>query len=319
MGYHLLLIAVALFILFLGAEALVRGSASLAVRLGLSPLAVGLTIVAFGTSSPELFVSLQSAFAGQGDIAVGNVVGSNAFNIGVILGLTALICPIPVHVQVVKWDAPVALLVALLLPLLLIGGDLTRGEGGWLLVGLLVYVIINFKMLRTATPSASGGSIPVDPPHTFKHGYYDALLIIGGLLVLVVGSHMLVTQAIAVARAWGVSEAVIGLTIIAAGTSMPELATSITAAFRRQSDIAIGNVVGSNIFNILGILGCSSICAPLVAPGIAWIDYGAMVLFTVMLVPIVWTGYTIRRIEGAGLLVVYAAYLWILWPAAASA
>lgn len=317
MAGNLVFIILALLLLFAGAEALVRGSSSLALRAGLSPLMVGLTIVAFGTSSPELVVSVEAALSGQGDISVGNVVGSNSFNIGIILGLTALICPIPVHYQIIRIDAPIALVVAGLLWLLLLNGQLGRLEGALLFTGIVTYTFMNlyFARRQSALPNVvADPSADVSVPGVTSRWQIDAGLIIGGLAVLVFGSNLLVTNAIVVAESLGVSQAIIGLTIVAAGTSMPELATSVVAALRKQPDIAIGNIVGSNIFNILGILGIASLISPLTAPGIAWSDYAAMILFTVLLIPLLYTGRLLHRVEGAFLLALYGVYLFVLWP-----
>lgn len=309
---NLVLIAGALVLLFFGAEGLVRGSASLALRAGLSPLLVGLTIVAFGTSSPELVVSVQAALDNQGDLSVGNVVGSNIFNIGVILGLTALICPVGVHRQIIRFDAPLALAVAFLMVFLLLDGTLGLREGGLLFAGIIAYIGINVILARRE--SGGAGNDAAFGTGVSRHWGFDIVLILAGLALLVFGSRLLVVNSIALARMFDVSEAVIGLTIVAAGTSMPELATSLVAAFRRQPDIAIGNVVGSNIFNILGILGLAAVVSPLHAPGISMVDYGAMVLFTVLLLPLLYTGRMLQRAEGMLLLSLYGIYLFFLWP-----
>lgn len=280
-------IVFALVLLFAGAEGLVRGSASLALRAGLSRLMVGLTIVAFGTSSPELVVSVKTALSNQGDISVGNVIGSNSFNIGVILGLTAMVCPIPVNRQIVKIDAPIALGVSLLLPLLLLNHILGRVEGFLLLAGIIAYIWLSvFLGRREGVTDQSVVSVP----SVSRHWIIDVAFVVVGLAVLVLGSRILVEHSVLLAKALGVSEVLIGLTIIAAGTSMPELATSMVAALRREPDIAIGNIVGSNIFNILAILGAASMLSPLHASGISALDYGAMIIFTVLLIPLLYTG-----------------------------
>lgn len=302
-------IVFALVLLFAGAEGLVRGSASLALRAGLSRLMVGLTIVAFGTSSPELMVSVKTALSNQGDISVGNVIGSNSFNIGVILGLTALVCPIPVNRQIVKIDAPIALGVALLLPLMLLNHILGRVEGFLLLAGIIAYIWLSvFLGRREGVTDQSDVSVP----SVSRHWIIDVAFIVVGLAVLVLGSRILVEHSVLLAKAIGVSEALIGLTIIAAGTSMPELATSLVAALRREPDIAVGNIVGSNIFNILAILGVASIMSPLHASGISALDYGAMIVFTVLLIPLLYTGRILHRLEGALLLGLYGCYLFML-------
>jgi len=311
MAIHLAYISFALLLLFAGAESLVRGSTSLALRAGLSRLMIGLTIVAFGTSSPELVVSIKAALSQQGDISVGNVVGSNSFNIGVILGLTALVCPIPVHSQVIKVDAPIALGAAILLPFLLLNQTLGRVEGLMLIAGIAAYTWMSVLLGRR---EGAGEQIDASAPSVSRHWIIDVAFIGAGLGVLVLGSRLLVDHSVALAKALGVSEAVIGLTIVAAGTSMPELATSVVAAVRKQPDIAVGNIVGSNVFNILAILGVASTISPLHAPGVSMLDYAVVIGFTVLLIPMLYTGRLLHRLEGTTLLALYGAYLFSLWP-----
>lgn len=308
------LIVVALLLLFGGAELLVRGSASLAARAGLTPLVIGLTVVAFGTSSPELAVSLKAAFAGQGDVAVGNVVGSNILNIAVILGLAAVICPIGVHLQLIKVDVPIMILVSVLLPVLLYDGRLGRVEGGLLFAGIVAYTLFNVVMARKGAAAEVESEFAESVPKATTHWAVDLVLIGGGLATLVVGSRLLVDNSIEVARAFQISEAVIGLTVVALGTSMPELATSIIAAVRRQPDIALGNAIGSNIFNILATLGLSALVVPMTAGGITVIDYGVMVGTAVLLLPFLMTGPRLGRLEGLVFLGGYCGYLAFLWP-----
>jgi cation:H+ antiporter len=314
MVVDLAFIGLALLLLFAGAEGLVRGSASLAVRAGLSPLVVGLTIVAFGTSSPELVVSVQAGLSQQGDIAVGNVVGSNIFNIAVILGITALVCPIPVHRQILKVDAPIALGVALVMAVLVLDDALGRFEGGLLFVGIVAYTWMNVVLARRRRISVAADAGDFSVPTPSRHWAADILFVLGGLAVLISGSRLLVEHSVSLAKDIGISEAVIGLTIVAAGTSMPELATSLVAALRKQPDIAIGNVVGSNVFNILGILGLTSFLSPLNAAGISIVDYAAMIVVTVLIIPLLYTGRLLHRLEGVALLSLYGLYLCVLWP-----
>ncbi len=311
---HFAFIAFALALLFIGAEGLVRGSSSLALRAGLSRLMVGLTIVAFGTSSPELVVSVKATLSQQGDIAVGNVVGSNIFNIAVILGITALLCPIPVHRQIIRIDAPIALALTGLLIVLLLNDSLGRLEGLLLFTGIVAYTVMNVLVARREAGAGGNGGNDTSAPDVSRHWSIDTLFILGGLGILILGSRLLVDHSVLLARGFGISEAVIGLTIVAAGTSMPELATSVVAAARKQPDIAIGNVVGSNVFNILGILGVASIVSPLHAPGISWMDYAVMMTFTILLLPLLYTGRILHRLEGLALLALYGGYLFILWP-----
>ncbi len=314
MTEHVLLIVLSLALLCGGAEGLVRGSASLARRLGLSSLVVGLTVVAFGTSAPELVVSLRAAFGSSGDIAVANVVGSNCFNIGVILGLAALVRPLSIRFKLVQVDTPIMVGVSVLLFALASDHRIGRLEGAGLLLGIAAFTIATVWIARRSATRGVTAEFSEAAPAVLRSPALDAAFIIGGLGLLVVGANLLVHHAIAIARMLNVSEAVIGLTIVAAGTSMPELATSVIAAVRREPDIAVGNVVGSNIFNILGILGCSALARPLELPGISRLDFGAMVAFAGVLMPMLWTGRRLGRAEGAALLAGYAVYLWALWP-----
>jgi cation:H+ antiporter len=314
MSEDIIFIIIALFLLFVGAEGLVRGSASLALRAGMSPLIVGLTIVSFGTSSPELFASIKAALSQQGDIAVGNVIGSNSLNIGLILGLAALICPLPVHRKIIKVDAPIALVVAILLPFLLLNNILGRVEGFLLITGFVAYTLMNFLLARRQSRAGIGELKDVPLISVSRYWAIDIFQIILGIGILVYGSSLLVDSSVSLAKVLGISEAVIGLTIVAVGTSMPELATSLVAAFRKQPDISVGNIVGSNVFNILGILGFASIITPLQAPGISALDYGAMIGFSLLLIPLLYTGRLLHRLEGSALLILYGIYVFMLWP-----
>ncbi|MBN1291890.1 MAG: calcium/sodium antiporter [Candidatus Latescibacteria bacterium] len=306
------LILIGFIVLFAGAEGLVRGSSSLALRLGISPLVIGLTVVAFGTSMPELVVSIKTAITHHGSIAVGNVVGSNIFNIAVILGISALICPMKVKIQLVRLDAPVMITVSLLFWFIFRDFHISRTEGIVLFSGIILYTLGNFLLARRESDTKNTSGIEEIIPGTMKHISSDFLFIIGGLGLLIAGSHALVEGASGLARLLGVSEAVIGLTIIAAGTSLPELATSVVAAFRREPDIAIGNVVGSNIFNILCILGASSLIAPLDGAGIRMTDIYVMLGTSILLLPLLRTGFVLQRWEGSVLVGVYGVYLYFL-------
>ena len=309
----LLFLVLGLVLLYFGAEGLVRGSSSLALRLGLSPLVVGLTVVAFGTSTPELVVSLKAAYLGQGDISVGNVVGSNICNIGLILGFSALIIPIKVASQIVRIDTPIMIGVTGLALFLLSDGGLSRLEGIILFVLLIAYLIFSVIIAKkdAADPLAAefGDELKVS-----KRGVAaDLLMVAGGLVLLVLGARFLVDAAIDIATAAGLSEAVIGLTIVAIGTSLPEFATSLVAALKKEADIAVGNVIGSNIFNILCILGISATVTPLSSSGITAIDLGVMAAFAVVLWIFSRTGFRITRAEGLVLLAAYVGFLaWLV-------
>lgn len=242
--------------LFFGGEYLVRGAVSIARSYRISPMVIGLTIVGFGTSTPELLVSLNAALDGASAIAVGNVLGSNIANILLILGVTALICPVVIDLRRVWRDLAFMLGSAALLWVMLLDGGLDRPEAAILLAALVLFLVLSFVTGRDA-PDEDPGSEALMPV------WKASLITLGGLAVLMVGARLLVDSSTEIARAFGISEAVIGLTVVAVGTSLPELATSVIAAWRRHSEIAVGNIIGSNIFNILGILGLTGLILPI--------------------------------------------------------
>jgi cation:H+ antiporter len=310
----LLLLAVGLVLLTAGAEALVRGASQGAARLGIPPLIVGLTVVAFGTSAPEFAVSIQSAWSGQPDIALGNVVGSNIFNVLLILGLSALIVPLAIASQLIRVDVPLMIGASILVLLFALDGSISRVDGLILFIGLLLYT--GFQ-IRQGRRERQGAEERGDPPG--GNWWTDLALVVGGLVLLVAGSRLLVTSAVAIAQALGVSELVIGLTIVAAGTSLPEVATSVIASLRGQRDIAVGNVVGSNVFNLLGVLGLSALVSPAgigVAPQALQFDLPVMIAVAVACLPIFVTGREIARWEGGVFLAYYVAYTVYLVMAA---
>lgn len=292
-------------LLYLGAESLVRGSASLARRAGMSALSVGLTIVAFGTSFPELVVSSGASLTGRAGISLGNVIGSNIFNIGVILGLSALVCPMPVHHLVIRRDAPVVLAVSVALLLMLENGRLGRLESLLLLSLLPVYAHLNIRAarrgdtkVRERSETAGGGAAA------------DVLFVLAGLALLPLGAWIFIENIARLAFMIGFSDALIGLTIVSAGTSLPELATSVVAAIRRQPDLAIGNIMGSNVFNILGVTGISGVLKPLETHGGMISDCWIMTAFTLLMIPLLYTGRKLHRAEGLVLLAGYVAYVF---------
>jgi cation:H+ antiporter len=306
----ILLFIVGLVLLVAGGELLVRGASRLALTFGISPLVVGLTVVAFGTSSPELAVSVQSAWSGQTDIALGNVVGSNIFNVLFILGASALITPLVVARQLVWQEVPLMIAASLLLFGLALDGTIGRGEALLLALLLAGYTVFLIRQSRAAGQAAEGGAESAGGGWK-DHWLVQVALIGAGLALLVQGSQWLVDAAIAFARHLGVSELVIGLTIVAAGTSMPEVATSIPAALRGERDIAVGNVVGSNIFNLLGVLGFSGLVAPAglgVPSSLLSFDLPVMIAVAVACLPVFFTGHLIARWEGLLFLGYYAAY-----------
>jgi len=294
-------------ILAAAAEGLVYGAASLARRMGVSPLVIGLTVVSVGTSLPELVVGIDAALAGTGDLALGNVIGSNIGNLALILGLAALVRPISVQTQIVRVDGPILAGVSILFVGLILDGALSRIDGGLLLAGIVGYVGYSLRAARTTSVPAQEAVGDVVPS---RHAaWVDVGLVLIGLLGLGLGAHLLVDGAVTIAEQLGVGPIVIGLTVVAVGTSLPELATSVAAARRGKGDLAVGNAVGSSIFNLLGILGATVLVHPLSAQSLRWLDTGMMVGTALLILPLLRSERTLSRVEGAGLLLVYAAYL----------
>ncbi len=298
-----------LVILYFGAEGLVSGAASLAKRVGVSPLVIGLTIVSVGTSAPELLVSVKAVLNGQGALSVGNVLGSNFFNLGIILGISALIYPVAVKRQLLKLDVPVMVLSSLLFLLFFHDFTISRLEALiflLIIVSYITYMLITSSKEKPAQKGEEDEEIKIS-----KHWLLDMLFIGVGMAALVYGSDLLVVNAVIIAGWLGMSDALIGLTIVAAGTSMPELATSVVAALKKRSDIAIGNVVGSNIFNIFLILGVTGLIAPLHTTDINYVDG----LFNLGIGVLLWLfmkrNSRIQRSQGAiflGLYLIYFTY-----------
>ena len=311
-------------LLVLGAELLVRGASRLALAVGLSPLVVGLTVVAMGTSAPEVAVSVGAVIGGQSDIAIGNVVGSNIFNVLLILGLSALIVPLVVHSQIIRQEVPIMVAISLLLVVMVQDRVIGMYEGAILTALLVVYTSFIVAQSRRATRAAAA-DMETPEAKVGSGGWSDSRLvqvgmIIGGLACLIVGSRLLVTASVAFAQALGISELVIGLTIVAAGTSLPEVATSITAALKGERDIAVGNVVGSNIFNILGCLGLSGLVAGTagisIAPSVMAFDIWVMLATAIACIPIFLSGREIARWEGFVFVAYYVFYVTYLVLAA---
>ena len=304
-----------LVLLFFGADWLVQGAVTLALHLGLSPLIVGLTVVALGTSVLEALVSVQAQLGHQGGIALGNVIGSNILNIALILGLSSLILPLKVDSRIVKADVPLLTGATFMLVVLLEDFHISRMEGAFLLLCIVFYVTGNIMTVKRTSPEEDkieGMEIPEDSGKTL---WRDVGFLILGIVTLGFGANFLVTGAVDLARIFGLSEALIGLTIVSIGTGTPELATALMAAFRKSPDLAIGNVVGSNLFNIMFVLGIAGLVAPLDGNGISSIDLYVMLGVTFLLLPTVWTGRILDRKEGFLFLAIYVGYLYHLWPA----
>lgn len=311
MLYGLSLLA-GIALLTLGGESLIRGAVAGARRAGVSPLFTGLVIVGFGTSAPELVVSIDAAINQQPDIAIGNIVGSNIGNILLILGMCAVICPMVVQPLALRRDGLVVVLASLLFIGLSFGGTLGRIDAGIFLAGLVGYLVWAYL-------SESRQQIPAAEMHTSEAeevtklpttGWMIVIALIVGLGMLIGGSQLLLYGAIGLAQAMGISEAVIGLTIVAVGTSLPEMAVSVIAALRRHADVAVGNILGSNIFNLLGILGISAFLQPLpLASRVALFDQWVMLGAAGVLMLFLYTGMRLSRWEGTALLTGYAAYI----------
>ena len=290
--------------LFFGGEALVRGSVGLARRMAIPPLLIGLTVVGFGTSTPELLVSVDAAWRGVPDIALGNIIGSNIANILLIVGLSALVWPIRVMGATLRRDTAVMLAAALVLVPLFAIGQVGRLSGLVLVAGLAAYLVWAYRQPGDTIAEDEGVPAP-------SSMLVSVLWVIGGLVALMLGARFLVDGAVSIARGYGISEAFIGLTIVAVGTSLPELATSLIAALRRQSEIAIGNIIGSNIFNVLGILGVTALITPIpVASRFLTFDLPVMIAVSLVLTGLLLTRPAIGRAVGVAMLVAYAAYIW---------
>jgi cation:H+ antiporter len=305
-------LALGLGLLTLGARVMVAGGASIALRLGITPLVVGLTVMAYGTSAPELLVSVDASMRGLGGLAVGNVVGSNVCNIAFILGLCALIKPLGVHRQVVRREVPVLIGVSILVPVLLWDRTLGRFDGA-LLLGLLIGYTV--YLVRAAKDEGQTGEIPKTPVRSV---WQSLALIVAGLSFLLMGANLMVDAAVGLARFWGWSELLIGLTIVAVGTSLPELALSLISTLQGETDVAIGNVVGSCTFNLLGILGATGLMGPISLPDLRLVDLITITAVPLGLWPLLHNDGRISRGEGVLLLLVYVGYTgWLIYAQAA--
>jgi len=304
-----------LVLLYFGADWLVQGAVTLALHLGLSPLIVGLTVVALGTSVPEALVSVQAAIGHQGGIALGNVIGSNILNIALILGLSAFLNPLKVDSHLVTADVPLLVGATFMLVVLLEDFHISRMEGAFLLLCIVGYVAGNIMTVKRDSPDENkieGMEVPENPGKTL---WRDVGFLVLGIITLGFGANFLVSGAVDLARIFGLSEALIGLTIVSIGTGTPEMATALMAAYRKRSDLAIGNAVGSNLFNIMFVVGIAALVAPLDGNGISSVDLYVMLGVTILLLPTVWTGRILDRKEGFLFLAIYVGYLYHLWPA----
>ena len=298
-------------VLLMGAELLVRGGSRLAASFGVPPLVVGLTVVAFGTSAPELAVSLGAGLQGRADLAAGNVVGSNIFNIVVILGLAAAITPLTSSLRVIRWEVPFLIAVSVLPSLLAWDGILSRPEALCLVTVGIGYIVWQIRQARTEPDASETPTPAISEAGSGSSRALAAVQVVGGLALLVAGSRLFVDGATTLARSLGVSELIIGLTVVAAGTSLPEVAASATAALRGERDMAIGNVLGSNIFNIVFVLGLSttvSASQTVIPRSLLTFDLPVMIVLSILCLPIFFTDLSVTRSEGIGLLLAYVGY-----------
>lgn len=302
-------IAGGLIALYFGADWLVGAATAIARRLGVSPLLVGLTVVALGTSLPELFVGVRAALGSHAGISLGNVVGANALNIGLILGTAALIRPLAVELRVLKWDLPAMLAATILMAVLAADGEVSRAEAALLLAGMAAYIGLNVALAHRerSTRAVEHFEAGVEAPGA--SAWRDAARGAGGIAALAVGAELLIGGALAIAAAFGASEGIVGLTLVAAGTTLPELVTAVVAAARRQGDIAFGNVIGSNIANALAVVGAAAAIRPLPAADLGWTALGGMLVLSALSVPVMWRGFRVTRAEGALLIAGYFAFL----------
>jgi cation:H+ antiporter len=302
-----------LLALFVGANALIKGAAALARRWGMNPLVVGLTVVAGGTSSPELFVVTEAALAGRDGISLGNVLGANSLNIGLILGLTALVRPLQARLQLIRFDVPIMILGSLVVAAFISDGGLSRLEGTVLVATLAGYLALTVFMARRERSERVQEEYATEIPGPLASLPGEVGFIALGLAALALGAQGLISGAVTIASVAGVSDSVIGITIVAAGTTLPELITCVVAALKREGDIAIGNIVGSNIFNLLGVLGLAGVLAPISAAGVQSTEVWGAVLLAALSLPVMWRGMIVTRAEGALLVATYLAYLALVW------
>ncbi len=305
---------VGLVVLYFGAEWLIKGGARIGMRLGMTPLVIGLTIVAFGTSAPELAVSIGAALKGVGGLAVGNVVGSNIFNISVVLAVCVLIRPLTVKVQLIRFDIPLLIVLSFLIAYMLRDGAICRLEGGFLTLGIITYTALSYYLARQKPAAEVLEEFEGDMPELRGSLWADFGWLAMGMLFLVGGSHLMVMGSCGIALELGISKTVVGLILVALGTSLPEVACSVMAATKDKGDIAIGNIVGSSIFNLLAILGATALINPFQAEDLQALELVFMVGLAVFLFPLARTGYSLRRWEGIILLVIYFTFLALRWP-----
>ncbi len=312
MLYPVIFIILGFILLTLGAEGLVRAGVSFALRMGVTPLVIGLTIVAMGTGSPELFVSAQASYFGSSGLAIGNIVGSNISNTALILGTAALIYPIKARSQVVRREMPIMIGVTVLLWIMILDGVLSRIDGVILLVCSVIYTVTIYILARRSKNKTIADEFAEGIEKPNKSFFVDGVFLVGGIATLVLGAKVLIDGAVTIARILDVSDVIIGLSVIAIGTSLPELATSAMASFRKESDLALGNAIGSNIVNILVVLGISAVINPIHSGEIRSLDMAFMLGTAVFLWALLGFRFLLDRFEAALLLIAYVFYIYTL-------
>ena len=303
-----------LILLAVGAEGLVRGSSSIALRMGVTPLVVGLTIVAFGTGSPEFAVSVGAALDGNSSMALGNVIGSNIANVALILGVAAVIKPLSVKAEIVRREVPVMIVITGLLGLLLFDGELSRFDGFILTAGIVIYTFLTYYLAKQKQKKEVIEEFAEAFEKPKNAVWLDFIFIIAGLVLLIAGANLLLSGAVEIAKFFGLSDVVIGLTIVAFGTSLPELATSAIAARKDEPDVALGNAIGSNVLNILAVLGVTALILPISTEGVRILDFGVMLGSAILLNFLLGRKFVLDRLEGALLIIGYFIYIYTLLP-----
>ena len=307
--FNFLLVGAGLTMLYFGAEWLVKGSIAISNKLGVSQLVIGLTVVAFGTSAPELAVSVSSAMQGLSDVALGNVVGSNIVNIGAILGLSAIISPIIVSKSAIRKEVPIMIGISFLLLAIIFDGKIDLVDGTLLVAGIIVFSWYSYRSSKKDTDIEE---VPISKTLQKNIFLKSTVFIIAGFLLLTGGSFLTVDNAVIIGTSFGISELFMGLTVVAIGTSLPELITSVVAARKGHADLSVGNIVGSNIFNIMAILGISSLISGITVSEKVLVDVGIMLAFSLVLIPIMRSGFIISRKEGILLITGYIGYVIFL-------
>jgi len=310
----ILIVTLSIVLLYFSAEFFVASSSRLAIRMGLTPLIVGLTIVAYGTSAPETAVSIIAAIRGEGNLLVGNLIGANIFNIGIILGVSSIIRPLQVNLQIIRYDVPVMIAGAIVVLLVYFNSGMNRLSGFIILALFIIYTAINIRLAKRLAADSVKNEFDEGIPRPKGKSFQDIIILITTLIILILSANLFMHSSISIAKFWGLSDAVIGLTIIAIGTSLPEFSITAIAAFRGKADIALGNIVGSNIYRILGALGICALIAPIQIGSITLIDVSVLLGISLICSALLFRKFVLLRWEGGILVLMYIAYMYHLWP-----